>query len=104
MENLEFREIKLEEIDSAMVLVKEVFDEFEKPFYSQEGADSFYKFIDIDNIKTKVISKEITLFCAFDNDSIIGVIGTKNINHICLLFINKNYHKKRSSQQVIFYH
>ena len=43
--NYEIRNLKIEELQETLNLVKRVFDEFEAPYYSQEGVESFYKFI-----------------------------------------------------------
>lgn len=101
MENFKFRKLNKDDLYDAMILVKEVFDEFEAPFYSKQGIDSFYKFIDLKNIENKFKTNEILLYGAFLDDKIIGVLGLRNPNHICLLFISNNYHKKRISKQVI---
>ena len=97
MENFEFKKLNKKHLTEAMFLVKEVFDEFEAPFYSQEGITSFYKFIDLKNIETKLENNEIILYGVLLNNKIVGVLGLKNPNHICLLFIDKNHHKKRIS-------
>lgn len=103
MEKFEYRLIKENEIKDALTLVKLVFDEFEKPYYSEEGILNFYKFINENSIKRSIKQGIIHLYGAFDNGNLIGIIGTKNKNHICLLFVSKNYHKKRNSKQVVFF-
>lgn len=97
MENFEYRLIKENEIKDALALVKIVFDEFEKPYYKELGIQNFYKFIEETSLKDAINQGTIRLYGAFDNNKIIGVIGTRNISHICLLFVSKNYHKKRNS-------
>lgn len=94
MDNYIFDKLNESHISEAMDLVKKVFDEFESPFYTEEGINSFYKFIDKDNIKNKLLNNEITLYGCFLDGKIIGVIGLRNPNHICLLFIDKMHHKK----------
>ena len=41
----EIKEIEMIELVKTLELVKRVFDEFEAPYYLQEGIENFYKFI-----------------------------------------------------------
>ena len=86
-------EMKLNELRKTMELVKRVFDEFEAPYYTEEGIENFYKFANYDNIKQQ-LNKVIRIFIVKHNEEIIGMIGIRNYSHIVLLFVDKNYHRK----------
>ena len=91
---LEYREIKQEELPETLNLVRKVFDEFEAPYYSKEGVSSFYKFIDINNILEQYTNSSLYFYGCFVNNIIVGMIAVKDFVHISLLFVDKQYHKQ----------
>ena len=91
---LEYREIKQEELPETLNLVRKVFDEFEAPYYSEEGIASFYKFIDINNMSEQYSNGSLYFYGCFVNDIIVGMIAIKDFIHISLLFVDKQYHKQ----------
>ncbi len=92
--NLTYRKIEKEELQETLNLVRKVFDEFEAPYYSEEGIASFYKFIDIDNILEQYMNGSLYFYGCFVNNTIIGIIAVRNFVHISLLFVDKHYHKQ----------
>ncbi len=91
---LEYRKIKKEELQEALNLVRRVFDEFEAPYYSEQGVNSFYKFIDIKNMLAQYINGSLYFYGCFVNDTIVGMVAAKDFVHISLLFVDKYYHKQ----------
>ena len=89
-----YRKIEKEELQETLNLVRKVFDEFEAPYYSEEGIASFYKFIDIDNILEQYMNGSLYFYGCFVNNTIIGIIAVRNFVHISLLFVDKHYHKQ----------
>ena len=80
---MEIRKIRKAEMATALQLTWETFLQFEAPDYSQQGIDSFYKFISNQEI---IDSSEF--FGAFDNNTLRGVIATNdNRKHICCFFV-----------------
>lgn len=77
-----------EDLDIAIDLIWKTFLEFEAPNYTQEGIDEFNKSIN-DN---EWISKK-KFYGYYEDNKLLGVIATNNINHISLLFVDGNYHK-----------
>ena len=90
----EYREIKQEELPETLDLVRKVFDEFEAPYYSEEGIASFYKFIDINNMSEQYSNGSLYFYGCFVNDIIVGMIAVKDFIHISLLFVDKQYHRQ----------
>lgn len=102
MENYCIKNIEFCHIEKALELVKDVFMEFDAPDYSQEGVDEFIsKIIEnpefINNFKTG----EQIMLGAFDKEQIIGVLAISVRNHISLVFVDKNYHKKGIASKLI---
>ncbi len=81
-------------IPTALSLVKRIFDEFEAPDYSKEGIATFYDFINPVSISEKLQTDNLKCWGAFEDDKVLGVIATRNINHIALFFVDKDYHRQ----------
>ena len=89
MNEIEIREIKDIEMNDCLNLVWKTFLEFEAPDYTQEGIEEFKKSIyDKDWIKLR------KFIGAFENNILIGVIATKDSNHIALFFVDGKYHRR----------
>lgn len=88
--------IKLQKSDikNALDLVWAVFKEFEAPDYSTEGIEEFRKFISYSSMVEKFNKGELYFWGCIDNDDLTGVIATRGVNHICMLFVNEEYHRK----------
>lgn len=90
---LEFsiRKLYNNETENALELVWSVFQEFEAPDYTQEGADEFYK-----SIHDEKYLSMLSVYGAFSDDKLVGVIATRNsASHIALFFVTREYQKKR---------
>ncbi len=76
-QNIQIRKIKDTEMENAIELVMKTFLKYEAPDYTKEGIEEFKKAIyDAEWIKDRAF------IGAFENDKIIGVIATRNGNHI----------------------
>lgn len=82
------------DIPKALDLVWSVFQEFEAPDYSKEGIEEFRRFISYNSIIERFDKGELLFWGCVDNGDLIGVIATIGINHICLLFVKKEYHRR----------
>ena len=91
---LEYREIKQEELPETLDLVRKVFDEFEAPYYSEEGVASFYAFIDMDNMSEQYTNGSLYFYGCFVDNILVGMIAVKDFIHISLLFVDKQYHRQ----------
>ena len=98
MENLSIREIQEIEMKDAIKLVWEVFLEYEAPDYRPEGIIEFKN-----TINNKDWLKTRKFIGAFENNKIIGVIATKNNNHIALFFVDGKYHRKGIGRKLYKY-
>jgi len=82
------------QIKQALDLVLKVFNKFEAPDYSQQGIDTFYKFIEQNSISNKLQNNQLKIWAAFKDNEIVGVIATRDINHISLFFVDTEHHKQ----------
>ena len=78
-------------LEESLDVVKKTFDEFEACDYSKEGVEEFYKFIDIDNIRS-LLKGNFKLLMVESYERVIGVMGYRDNCHISLLFVDKKHH------------
>ena len=92
---MEIRILKKSEIEKdALGLVKRVFDEFDAPYYTEEGVKTFDRFIQPNNILRMVKCKSMDIWGAFEEDVLTGVLAVEAVNHICLFYVDGKYHKR----------
>lgn len=77
-------------------IIKKVFDLYIGPDYVQEGVETFYDFIKGDHIIERICNQMHQVLIAKINqeNKIVGIIETRDDNHICLLFVDPSYHKQ----------
>lgn len=82
-------------------LVWNVFSEFEAPDYTEEGINTFKDFINPVRLIDKIKNEGFKVYCCFDKSEIVGVIALRNVTHISLLFVEKNYHKRGIAKELL---
>ena len=85
---MEIRKIKDEEMPMALDLTWRTFLEFEAPDYTEEGIEEFRK-----SIYDEEWLSARDFWGAFDGSKLLGLIATKNYDHIALFFVDGKYHK-----------
>ena len=93
---MNIRQLNNSEYDNAIALSLSVFTECGTADFDIQGLETFKSFI-----HNKELMDELTIFGAFDNDRLIGIIGTKNRGtHISLFFIHPNFHCRGIGKQL----
>jgi ribosomal protein S18 acetylase RimI-like enzyme len=87
-------ELRIPDIKSALALVWSSFVEFEAPGYSEQGITTFKEFIQYDSILEKIERGELFFWGCFINSDLVGVMVVRNMNHICMLFVKKDFHRR----------
>jgi GNAT superfamily N-acetyltransferase len=98
---MQIRPLEKEDLQSALDLVWVVFEEFEAPDYSEEGATSFKQFISLENILPRFAAGEMAFWGCFIEDDLAGVIATRGFNHISLLFVKKEFQRQGIARQLV---
>jgi ribosomal protein S18 acetylase RimI-like enzyme len=98
---LEIIKLQKNDIKNTLDLVWRIFREFEAPDYTKQGIDEFRKFISYNSVIEKLDKGELYFWGCIDNDDLIGVIATRGINHICMLFVNKEYHRRGIARSLV---
>lgn len=88
---MEIRRIESEQMEEALTHVLEVFMQFEAPDYSDEGVETFKR----TGIEDREYIDSLTMYGAFHNQELVGVIATRNEGrHIALFFVKALFHGK----------
>ncbi|HWR61700.1 MAG TPA: GNAT family N-acetyltransferase [Clostridia bacterium] len=82
-------------------MVWEVFMEFEAPDYSDEGLNTFRAFIAPERLQNEMENKGYKIFCCFDGEMPVGVIGLRSLSHVSLLFVKSSYHKRGIARKLM---
>lgn len=90
---VEYREAELKDFDEISDLVNRVFDKYIRPGYSKEGCTVFHKFVGPKEILERYNTGEFPLWVGNVDKKIVGTIGLRNWEHICLLFVDEKFHK-----------
>jgi len=91
---LEIRKAQDSEWDAAMELAYKVFLKYEAMEYGEEGICSFAEFITGEALKKMFLIGEYLLLVALDGEKIVGLISLRSGNHISLLFVDEEYHRR----------
>lgn len=86
---------------STMSMIWKTFLKYEAVDYTEEGIQNFYDFITNGRIYKMFLEGNYLMMVALDHDRIIGVISVRNGNHISLLFVDEEYHKKGIGRELI---
>lgn len=90
----EIRWAKTEEWEPTMKMIWKTFMKFEAEDYGEEGIQNFYEFITDDNLYKAFLRGDYQLMVALDGARIVGAGSVRNCNHLSLLFVDEEYHRK----------
>lgn len=86
---MEIKKISFEKLEEALELTWKTFLEYEAPDYSQEGIEEFKK-----SIYDKEWLRARDFYGAYEDDTLLGLIATKDKSHIALFFVDGKYHRR----------
>ncbi len=84
-----------EELDRALRLIWDTFQEFVAPDYSKEGVNTFrLNYIENNDFKEHFRNGHQTMYGAYIECYLIGVLSIGSNNVISCVFVDKRYHRK----------
>ncbi len=86
---MEFKKLSKERNSECLDLVWRVFSEFETPLFGEEASLDYKRILE----ETRK-NNNITFYGALENDTVVGVLGMRENNHIGYFYIDKNYHRR----------
>ena len=93
------RKLAKTEYPQAIELSLAVFTECGKADYDEEGFETFKSFIG-----NEQLMDELTIYGAFCNNELVGIMGSKNEGkHISLFFIKPIYHRRGIGRKLFDY-
>lgn len=88
---MQINKISSNQLPEVKQLVSDVFMEFEAPDYSEEGIKTFFDTV----INNDEFMNSLTIYGAFDNNILTGIIATRSQGkHIALFFVDGKHHRK----------
>lgn len=91
---LNYRKLNKSDLQEVSELVWRVFKEFEAPEYLDEGIENFRRFIEVEQLAINYDSEIMRFYGCLSEGKIIGVIAVRQFNHISLMFVDKEFHRK----------
>ena len=97
------KEVDKNDLKQALDLVNEVFSEFVAGDYSEQGNKTFEDYLKIkyDEMLSDIETGHKKMWGYYQNNEIIGVIATRDISHIALMFVDKRHHRKGIARQLL---
>lgn len=74
------------QLQAALKVVYEVFDEFVAPSYSQEGVETFFRHVTVEFLQS-LSERNGFVLRAVDGGETVGVIAVRDGNHVALFFV-----------------
>lgn len=102
-QSFQIRKAKACEWEPAMELAFKVFLKYEAMEYGPEGIRNFAEFVTDESLKKLFLQGSYLLFVAVENEKIIGLISLRSGNHISLLFVDQEYHRRGVGTSLVKY-
>lgn len=90
---MEIRELPSAVLPDALNLIWRVFLDFEAPDYSEQGVESFRRFIQLKQVQALVEKGELHFWGAYEKSQLVGTIAVKHGTHISMLFVDPDFHR-----------
>ena len=86
----------------ALDLVNAVFSEFVAVDYSEQGQKTFRDYLKgkLDEVLSDVATGHKKVWGYYQDGKVVGVIATRDVSHIALMFVDKNYHRKGVAREL----
>lgn len=90
----EVRWATADEWKPAMVMIWKTFLKYEGQDYSPEGVQNFFEFITDDGLYKSFLDGRYQMMVAIDDGRVIGAGSIRSKNHLSLLFVDEDYHRR----------
>jgi ribosomal protein S18 acetylase RimI-like enzyme len=95
------RRLEKGKLEPALDLIWTVFQEFEAPDYSEDGVSYFKAFIEPENIAEMVGRGELAFWGVEADGRLAGVIASKGKDHICMLFVRREFQRRGIARRLL---
>ena len=96
------KEVTCNDLKKAIELVNGVFSEFVAVDYSEQGKNTFEAYLKnkYEEVSADLKSDNKKMWAYYQDDKILGVIATRDVSHIALMFVDKQHHRKGIARQM----
>jgi ribosomal protein S18 acetylase RimI-like enzyme len=96
------KEIDKADLKQALDLVNKIFSKFVAVDYSEQGIATFQDYLKnkYEEVSADLVSGHKKAWGYYQNGKIIGVIATRDVSHIALMFVDKQHHRKGIARQL----
>lgn len=101
--NVLVRPARKEEWEPALELAWRTFLAYNAEDYTPEGVESFKNFLENSILYRMFCVGSYEVFLAVEDDKILGMISVRNVNHISLMFVEKEYVGLGIGRKMMFY-
>ncbi|MBQ6696332.1 MAG: GNAT family N-acetyltransferase [Lachnospiraceae bacterium] len=98
----QIRWAKPDEWTIAMNMIWKTFLKFEGDIYSPEGIRNFLDFITDEDLFASFLKGEYLMMLALSEGQIVGAATVRNGNHLSLLFVEEDYHRKGIGRALLY--
>ena len=99
-EQFSFNVMSSDKLYETLELVRDVFMEYEASDYSEEGVAEFLRFLDPEEITDMIEEEKMQIWTCDLEGKTVGMIAGRE-DHINLLFVNGNHHRKGIAKQLL---
>tara|TARA_B100000614_G_C14404359_1_gene435092 strand:+ start:264 stop:788 length:525 start_codon:yes stop_codon:yes gene_type:complete len=94
--------LRAEHAGELSAMVNAVFDEFVGGGYSAEGVRTFKEYVESDSIARRLQDGNL-IYVAVAGSRIVGVIEIRSLDHVSLLFVVKEFHRRQIARRLLDY-
>lgn len=102
-DDIQVRPASIDDWQPAMDLAWRTFLRFDADDYKREGIDNFKEFVTDSKLYRNFCEGKYPLFVALIGERIVGLISLRNNNHISLLFVDGDYHRRGIGRALMEY-
>lgn len=100
MYDLEIRDVLPEEVSYAAALIREVFDVYVAPGFSDAGIATFLSYVEPETVLQRLAGPSFIL-TALLGGKIVGVVEVTESGHIALLFVDAAFHGRGIAKRLV---
>lgn len=98
--DIKIRVLEDDDFETASRMIFRTFYKYIMPTYTMEGIEFFRDTTSAMSFRMNTFDGSITIYGAFDGDTLCGVLGCRGTNHICLFFTHEDYMGKGIGKQL----
>lgn len=97
------RELEDSDYENASKMIFRTFYKYILPTYTMDGIEFFRDTTSPMSFRMNTFDGSITLYGAFLDETLVGVLGKRGTNHICLFFTDRDYMGKGIGRKLFNY-